>query len=293
MDSSPDPLLSPSKAAQALSISRSWSHINNFLAPLFHPKPVPTFERNEATLNALLALASHSEDLTEQHTLLSKAKAEALHELHESANHDPDGRIVDAIETSLTREGHQALDSLAALSTVFGSLSSDPGDMAVSIVKLTTSEFETEQQIQRVDALQKHLEAEQVRLLAQLEILRASELQTPSKLVQQTSEWTRGTKQLNMKLREYKERVARLEKTTGGEPEIGIRDIGVEEKGIRLQEERVQGLEGKVEAFKGLPADKELALLDVERARSDLEELTRRRDSLFEALMEGGRGREQ
>ncbi|MCJ1305994.1 hypothetical protein MMC08_008811 [Hypocenomyce scalaris] len=293
MDSSPDPLLSPSKAAQALSISRSWSHINSFLAPLFHPKPVPTFERNEATLNALLALASHSEDLTEQHTLLSKAKAEALHGLHESANHDPDAHIIDAIERSLTREGHQALDSLATLSTVFGSLSSDPGDMAVSIVKITTSEFETEQQFQRVDALQKHLEAEQVRLLAQLEILRASELQTPSTLVQQTSEWTRGTKQLNMKLREYKERVARLEKTTGGEPEIGIRDIGVKEKGIRVQEERVQGLEGKVEAFKGLPADKELALLDVERARSDLEELTRRRDSLFEALMEGGRGREQ
>ena len=290
MESSPDPLLSPSKAAQALSDLRSWAHINSFLTPLFHPNPIPTFEKNEATLNALLALASHSEDLTEQHDLLANVKAEALHELHESAENDPDAQILDAIEESLTHEGHEALDALAALSTVFGSLSSDPDDMAVSIVKLTRSEFETEQQIQHVDALHKHLEAEQVRLLAQLEDLKAIELQIPPRLVQQTSEWTRGTKQLSVKLREYKERVIRLEKATGGKPDLGIPEMKVEERAMMVEEERIQGLEDRVKAFRGLPADKELALLEVERARRELADLTRRRDSLFEALVEGGNG---
>ena len=290
MDSTPDPLLSPSKAAQAISISRSWSHVNGFLAPLFYPNPIPTFEKNEATLNALLALASHSEDLTEQHALLASVKAEALHELQESAKNDPDAHILDAIEESLTREGHEALDSLATLSTVFGSLSTDPGDIAVSIVKLTRSEFETEQQLQHVDALHKHLEAEQVRLLAQLEELRAIELQKSPRLVQQTSEWTRGTKQLSIKLLEYKDRVVRLEKATGAKPDLGIPEIKLEEKAVMVEEKRIQGLEHRVEAFRGLPADKELALLEVERARRELEELTRRRDRLFEGLVEGGKG---
>lgn len=290
MDLPPDPLFSPSKAAQAISISRSWSHVDGFLTPLFYPKPIPTFERNEATLNALLALASHSEDLTEQHALLANVQAEALHELHESAKNDPDAHVLDAIEESLTHEGHEALESLASLSAAFGGLSSDPDDMAVSIVKLTRSEFDTEQQIQHVDALRKHLEAEQLHLLAQLEELRATEMQVTPGLVEQTSEWTRGTKQLSVKLREYKERVARLEKATGGKPDLGVPEIKVEESAIILEEERIQYLEDRVKAFRGLPADKELALLEVERTRRELEELMRRRDSLFEALVEGGRG---
>lgn len=291
MDSSPDPLLSPSKAAQAISISRSWSHVDGFLAPLFYPKPIPTFERNEATLNALLALASHSEDLTEQHALLANVRAEALHELQESAQKDPDAHILDAIEESLTHEGHEALESLASLSAVFGGLSSDPDDMAVSIIKLTRSEFDTEQQIQHVDALHKHLEAEQLRLLAQLEELKVAEMQISPELVERTSEWTRGTKQLGVKLREYKERVLRLEKATGGKPDLGIPEVKLEERAIILEEERIQALENRVKAFMGLPADKELALLEVERTRRELEELMKRRDSLFEALVEGGRGK--
>lgn len=290
MDLSPDPLLSPSKAAHAISVSRSWSHVDGFLAPLFYPSPIPTFERNEATLNALLALTSHSEDLTEQHALLANVKAKALHELHEAAKNDPDANVLDAIEENLTSEEHEALDSLASLSAIFGGLSSDPDDLAVSIVKLTRSEFETEQQIQHVDALHKHLEVERVRLLAQLEELRATELQIPPKLLQRTSERTRGTKQLSIKLREYEERVVRLEKATRGKPDLGIPEIKMEERATMVEEERIQGLEDRVKAFRGLPADKELALLEVERTRRELEELTRRRDSLFEALVEDGRG---
>ncbi|KAI4134942.1 MAG: hypothetical protein LQ347_001100 [Umbilicaria vellea] len=291
MDSSPDPLLSPSKAAQAVSISRAWSHVDGFLAPLFYPKPIPTFERNEATLNALLALASHSEDLTEQHALLANVQAEALHELQESAKNDPDAHILDAIEENLTHEGHEALETLASLSAVFGGLSSDPDDMAVSIIELTRSEFDTEQQIQHVDALHKHLEAEQLGLLAQLEKLKVAEMQISPELLERTSEWTRGTKQLGVKLREYKERVVRLEKATGGKPDLGIPEVRLEEKAIMMEEQRIQALENRVKAFRGLAADKELALLEVERTRRELEELMRRRDSLFEALVEGGSGR--
>ncbi|KAA6408798.1 MAG: hypothetical protein FRX48_07142 [Lasallia pustulata] len=290
MDPSPDSLLSPSKAAQEIFIGRSWSHVDDFLAPLFYPNPIPTFERNEATLNALQALVSHAENLTEQHALLANVRAEALHGLQGSAKNDPDAHILDAIEESLTPEGHEALDTLATLSTVFGSLSSDPDDIAVSIVKLTRSEFDTEQQIQHVDALHKHLQAEQVRLLAQLEDLRAAELHVSPDLVQRTSEWTRGTKHLSIKIREYKDRLARLEKATGGKPNLGIAEIKMEERAIMMEGERIQALEDRVKAFRGLPADKELALLEVERTRRELEVLTRKRDSLFEALVEGDKG---
>jgi len=285
---SPEHILSPSKAAEAISLSRSWTSIKSFLAPLLYPNPVPPFERNEATLNAILALASHSESLTEQHTLLSETRAEALNELRELAQHDADADLLGTIEDSLTREGHQALDALTSTPTTLGGLSSDPEQMALAVVSLTRAEFDNQQQMQRVDEQRKHLERELVRIRSQFAELKGEGFQTPQDLVKQTSEWTRGTKQLSLKLREYKERVVRLEEITGGRPHIEIPELGAEEREVREMEAMVQSLEGQVKAFEDLPPDKELALMEVKRVRRDLELVTRRRDSLFEGLVEDG-----
>lgn len=61
----------------------------------------------------------------------------------------------------------------------------------------------------------------------------------------------------------------------------------VDEREVRDLEKRVRGLEGRVRGFEGFPPDRELALLEVERLRRELESLARRREGLFEGLSSG------
>lgn len=58
----------------------------------------------------------------------------------------------------------------------------------------------------------------------------------------------------------------------------------VDESEVRDLEKRVRGLEGRVRGFEGLPPDREMALLEVERLRKELEGLARRREGLFEVV---------
>lgn len=308
MDFSPDPLISPSKAAQAASLSRAWSEVTAFLVPLFQPNPIPNFERNEATLSALLTLASHSTSQTEQNALLASTRAQALKELRETEQEeDPTSSVLSAIEESLTPAGHQALDTLASLSVALGSISTNPEIMASQLAKLTRSECEVEQQIQRVETLHQQLKSEHALALDLLSKLRSSTTSTSASasddlhsrhrntntstanLARKTSDWNRGTKQVGLKMNEYKSRTKALESTptAGKKPDFGLPEIKTEERELRDLEKRVRGLEGRVRGFDGLPPDREMALMEVERMRRELEGLVRRRDGLFEGLVEG------
>lgn len=159
--------------------------------------------------------------------------------------------------------------------------------MANKIVGLTRSQHEISQQLQRVEVLHQQLKLEHVRAQELLQKLRSEEAFQPSEpLVQKTGDWNRGTKGLNMKIGEYKDRASRMERAGAAKPEVGIPEIKGQEKELRDLEKRVRGLEGRVRGFEGLPPDKDLALLEVERMRRELEGLVRKRDGLFEGLVE-------
>lgn len=101
------------------------------------------------------------------------------------------------------------------------------------------------------------------------------------------ADWGRGSKQANTKIDEYRERAKRLEtaaKNRGNN--ITLPELRVEERELRDLEARVRGLEGRVRGYEGLPPDKELALLEVERMRRELEGLVRKRDGIFEGLVD-------
>lgn len=66
--------------------------------------------------------------------------------------------------------------------------------------------------------------------------------------------------------------------------DIGIPELKAEEREIRDLEARVSGLEGRVRGFEGLPPDKDMALMEVEEMRQELEALAKRRDAMFEGL---------
>lgn len=64
----------------------------------------------------------------------------------------------------------------------------------------------------------------------------------------------------------------------------------VDEREVRDLEKRVRGLEGRVRGFEGLPPDREMALLEVERLRRELEGLAKRREGLFGLIDEKTKG---
>lgn len=286
MDRSLDPLLSPSKAKQAARDSRAWSEIDSFLKPLFHPGPIPQFERNPATLSALRSLIAHTEAQTERKILLSRSRSKAVHELRNARN-EPAFPCLTVIQQSLTYDGATALRTLATLSLALGPKNSDTNAMAESLLKLTRNEHEVSQQLQRVEILHQQLKLENIRAQELLQRLRTEEALQPSDaLVQKTGEWNRGSKGLNMKIGEYKDRAARMERAGVVKPDVGIPEIKGQEKELRELEKRVRGLESKVRGFEGLPPDKDAALAEVERMRRELEGLVRKRDGLFEGLVE-------
>ena len=69
-----------------------------------------------------------------------------------------------------------------------------------------------------------------------------------------------------------------------GAPSLPPLPTHVDEREVRDLEKRVRGLEGRVRGFEGLPPDREIALLEVERLRRELEGLARRREGLFAGL---------
>ena len=97
-------------------------------------------------------------------------------------------------------------------------------------------------------------------------------------------EWNRNTKQLRSKISEYIERLGSLEGKDGGL----IEEVVGREKLVLEFGERVSELEDQVKAFKGLPRDREEARREVEKVGRELVGLQRRRDRMFEELVEKG-----
>lgn len=162
--------------------------------------------------------------------------------------------------------------------------------MATSTVKTKQPSGEAFQQFQRVETLHQQLKAEHARAQELLARLKGEEYQSArNQAPKNTRDWVRDPKALDMKVSEFRERAKRLEKVSGGKNtlDIGIPELKAEEREIRDLEARVSGLEGRVRGFEGLPPDKELALMEVEKMRKELEALARRRDAMFEGLVEG------
>ncbi|KAL8902211.1 MAG: hypothetical protein Q9192_000086 [Flavoplaca navasiana] len=130
---------------------------------------------------------------------------------------------------------------------------------------------EDDQQLQRIETLHQQLKAEQARAQELLAKLKSEDVQPPKSL-----------------LKEYHKQAQRLGKENGGKKrmEIGMSEMKAEEREIRELEARVSGLEGKVRGLEGLPPDRELALTEVENMRKELVVLARRRDEMFDGLVD-------
>ncbi|KAK5159585.1 hypothetical protein LTS14_002727 [Recurvomyces mirabilis] len=266
-------LFSPSKARAQQAQQRDWAAVDIWLAKQYG-KRLPAFERNEDTLEALLALANVNEDADEQRLLVDKVGRQAL-QAHGRTSPEVDDVYQRLLDT-LDHDGRQHLDILASLAVELGT--AETAEMAQSICNLTAQRFELSEQVARCEAQQAALQRELQKTKAVLQILRNEAFQPPSDLSEQTAEMARSTKQLRTKLVEYDERTSPLRSSSIIGP--SLEDVLKQAASSEAQQARLSALENELCAYEGLPPDPKAAKGKLEVARSQLPE----RDERFEEL---------
>lgn len=279
-----DPLISPSKARRDAARARDWSYVTSWLAKKYAPHPVPRFEHNEEVLQSLLALMAANDDADAEAELRYRAEEEELGRFEKGqggAGDDPVHELLGKVEESLNEKGKEALRDLAETSVVLGTLKTDVATLGARMVEVTRDEFDAAQRLSSVEVVQAYLEREIALLKHGMASLREREDESVTEtLRQQTTQYNRDAKQVGMKLVEYKDRIATLERAKMAGPQL--EEVKVDEKEVLTLQTRVTSLEKQLAEYHGLPPDLEAAKEEYQRSQRELRSLTKRRDELFD-----------
>lgn len=256
---------------------------------------MPAFERNEDTLKTLLALGSANEKADEERDLLWSIQKEALAELQNEGKGDElntrsNAVVVGKLSRALDARGQEDLEAISGLAVVVDAATPETECVGKTVIALTETSHTLTQHLLRLTHLQRRLESELQSLKGQLQQLRSPAFQPPMSLSRQTVDWNRNTKQLRAKLEEYTSRLSVLaaDNMAGTNGGALIEEIAERERVLEELRDRLGGLEEQVKVFQGLPNDIDGARKEIERAKGELAGLQRRRDKLFEGLVEAG-----
>ncbi|KAI6864380.1 hypothetical protein KC338_g5472 [Hortaea werneckii] len=271
-------LFSPSKARAQQAQAKDWASVDAWLGKKYG-KRIPTFERNEETLQALLTLATANEGADEQRSLIDKVEKQALHTSPKRTPED-EGLYQELLE-SLDAQAAEYLDSLSGSFAALGA--SNILEAASKVCSLQDDQFTASEQIKRAESQYNNLRQEHSRLRNILHTLQNKEFTVPTDLPQQTSEWARNAKHLRAKLAEYDERLSAIRNASG----VSSLLESVSSKSRENQKQRMEFREREVElsAFDSLPSDPRAARAELDEARANLRRLTARRDALFEDML--------
>lgn len=282
-------IFSPSVARAAASAQKDWNVVDSWLASRLGRSP-PPFERNADTLRVLLALVSANEAADEERDVLAAVETSALEEI-KTFQQSREGKetvelgairdeILSQIEDALPREGRTALNALASTAMALGMSDPDPETIGRRLAGLQGDIFTLDTAISRVQLLRRHIDSECIRLQTMLDELAGEDYRPAPDLAKTNLEIQR-----------------RLKASAAGVPKRApVRtdlDGGLTAEDVRRMEEDLMGLmrernelDARVKAFMGLPADTGAARRELERVRDELGDITRRRDAVFEGLVE-------
>ncbi|OIW26811.1 hypothetical protein CONLIGDRAFT_489013 [Coniochaeta ligniaria NRRL 30616] len=284
-------IFSPSVARAAASAAKDWNAVDSWLASRLGRAP-PPFERNADTLRALLALVSANESADEERDVLCRVEADALAEITaaEEARSQDDGGldsvredVLSLIESSLPREARQALDALASSAVELG-LSADVDAVTIGqrLASLQAEIFTLSQAADRVAVLRRYIEAESERMGAAVRELRDDEsYRPPPDLAKQNLEIQRRVKAAAAALPKTRKSDATREDTL-----LTAEQVREEEEEFLALLTRRNELDAQIRSFQGLPPDTDAARRELESLRDELRQVTRRRDAVFEGLVE-------
>lgn len=279
-------LFSPSKARIAQAQARDWGFVDSWLAKRYGGKRVPAFEKGEDTLEALLALATLNESADEQRLAVDRVEQCALFGL-EKLRSGPSEDVYQAILSHLDQEGDESLETLAKTTIILGAPSNATvADLATSSIDLQTECFDLSQQQAHLKDQKAALHREAKRLKSLLRELKDEAFRPVPELVEQTTEWTKGSKHLKAKIGEYDDRLSALRST--GPPSTTIEQIAQQAERLRAQQTQLTGLEAELKAYQSLPTNAREARTALEDSRDELRRLTQKRDRLFEGLVQSG-----
>jgi HAUS augmin-like complex subunit 1 len=200
--------------------------------------------------------------------------------------HPDDSVLLSQLTASLTPEGEQALDALASTVIALNTPTAHPETIAHALIQHMTTAQNLTNQLAHIQTLQDYVTRQQALLRAQLTALKTDPaFKTPMNIQRQTTEHTRQTKHMRTRIRECEDKLAALQANQSRAMTPGSKHIGSAEALDELRE-RVEAVEREVGGFEGLPADREMARKDVARLEVRLDEVRRRRDELFEGLVE-------
>lgn len=279
-DWSGSPLFSPSKARAQQAQAKDWAFVDTWLSKRYASKRLLAFERNDETLQALLALASLNDSADEQRTCTERVEKAALQSLSKrvvQSNNELQQLLSDGLGS------HGGLDALSRTMVCLECSNADSAEAATAIINLTSSKFEIEQQVQRVEYQLSALKSEQRKATELLSMLEQDELQTPQDLPEHTTEWVRSAKLLKAKVAEYDERLSMLRPS---KPANSLLNEIEEQQAHQLREsQRMDELYVELRAFQSLPSDSKAARAKLEAAKEELYSAMHQRDGLFERLV--------
>ena len=285
-------MISPSKARHAAAQAKDWDYVDSWLTTKYHPERVPRFERNADTLEALLGLANANVAADRQAELMQRAQEEEKVVMRQceamaSSSSCPLRRLIDQTLVALSPEAQRNLDDIAAASVLLGASSTDPVDLGCRTMQLTRREHDAANLLDRVARLQKSLEAEMQLLRKRLEGARQKakdEVSVREYLRQQTTAAICETRQIEIKLREYKDRKALLDRANPSP--ITLQAVRNLESDVKNHQRQLEASRKQLDGYHALPPDLSNAKDALESARTHLIELQRSRDSAFENLFQ-------
>ncbi|KAF3908701.1 hypothetical protein AA313_de0209850 [Arthrobotrys entomopaga] len=274
-------LFSPSLARQQQHQAKEWSYVDRWLQQKYHPRPVPSFERNIDTLKVLTALASANEAADEDRALRLEFKQNILVNYKPKK---PDDKVL-RISEGLNRDASKALDSLAGALTKLGVDSGSISQARETLLYLTKEECDVEHTILPEEQVLKNLISDIEKAEASLRNYQSDAYETPKDLPAKLAEWTRTIKILQQKSAEYKDRVISLQNAyRRNQPKYTVEMLVELENEVLELQTHVRTLNGQVKAYTLLPPDPKAAQQKIEEAKRDLEKLKGDREVLYQGL---------
>ncbi|KAI1105405.1 hypothetical protein F4804DRAFT_304304 [Jackrogersella minutella] len=302
-------IFSPSVARAAASTAKDWSYVDSWLRAKYAGSSInrgrpPSFERNPETLRALLVLAGANEAADEDREQLSRLEEAALAEVQagereqdlraEKLDREPetlDGEhlassLLAALESHLSKEGSTALSAMSGMAVDLGVAYPSPESLGAKFVELQALAHSLEDDMERVNLLQRYVDRASASTDAFLEELHHGEAYQPAPdLAKQNLELQRKIKGMSGRLPELRQQVIALEKSVGL-PSLTVDDVREDEEAYLELLARKKDLDAQVKVFAGLPPDIEAARVELEALRAELRDATDQRDKNFERLVE-------
>jgi HAUS augmin-like complex subunit 1 len=273
-------LFSPSKARVQQAQAKDWAAVDAWLNRRYGSSRLPSYEKNEETLQTLLTLANLNDTADEQRNQLDRVEKNALSALTKR----PVGVAHDLLQLLLAQLGDDDnLDTLAELIIALECRGTDALDVGRDISALLSEDFDARQRLLQANAQLKALKHERANLKTTLDELQTDKFEIPSEISENMNDWIKSAKHLRAKIAEYDERLAAARpKSSDNHIEL-VQQRTTESELLRAQLEKARE---HLKAMQELPLDEQAARSKVGAARQQLRTLSTTRDRLFEGLLD-------